>query len=376
MELNIYNSLILTGIIQGFIFSIAVLSSRKNRSRSIYFLISLILTLSVSNLQYYLLDTALISLSDFYLYLFLPWGTLLPALIYCFVITTVDPSTKIKRIEKLLFLPFLIFLLLSMVYRMGRVLNLDNESFYNFFNFILNMIEILGVLFMLLVLSMLFIRLFPFRENQKKFKSEIIQSPFNWLKLTLVLIGMLSLYWAYLTYQNIFNRETFTSFYYLWIGMSALIYWLGYIGIYKYGIHEERKKIRKHVHKIRKTGKDQNETNEHIVGLEHLLTHEKVYLDPNLSLESVAERLRLSTSHLSRILNAELGIGFTDYLNSFRVQQAKEYLKNPEFSRYTILAIGLEAGFNSKSAFFKVFKKNTGLTPLEYKKENLRIRAV
>jgi len=53
------------------------------------------------------------------------------------------------------------------------------------------------------------------------------------------------------------------------------------------------------------------------------------------------------------------------------VNEAKSYLKNPEFSNYTITAIGLEAGFNSKSSFYEVFKKATGTTPFSYKKEGL-----
>ena len=49
------------------------------------------------------------------------------------------------------------------------------------------------------------------------------------------------------------------------------------------------------------------------------------------------------------------------------MEEAKKYLTKPEFSNYTLLAIGLEAGFNSKSAFNASFKKITGLTPSQYK---------
>lgn len=371
MELNIYNSLILAGITQGFIFSIWVLSFKKNRSTSIYFLVSLILALSFSNLQNFLMDIQVVSVSQFYLYVFLPWATLLPALIYCFTTTTVQNFRKINSVEKLLFLPFLIFLLLTFVYRIGRVLEYDNESFYDFFNACLNSIEIIGVLLMLLVLVILSFKVFRSKKGQEKIIFENIQINFTWLKLTLFLIGILSVYWGYLTYRNIFNRETFTSFYLLWIGMSFLIYWLGYIGVYKYGINEDRKKIRKLTKDASVIYEKKSSKNEHVIALERLLVEDKMYLNPSLTLERIADKLQLSTSYLSRILNAELGMGFTDYLNSLRVMQAKEYLMNPEFSKYTIIAIGLEAGFNSKSAFFNVFKKSTGKTPLEFKRDFL-----
>ena len=63
-----------------------------------------------------------------------------------------------------------------------------------------------------------------------------------------------------------------------------------------------------------------------------------------------------------------MNTSFPDYLNSYRIEEAKSYLKNPEFSKYTIVSIGLEAGFNSKSSFYSVFKKATGQTPATFKK--------
>ena len=98
---------------------------------------------------------------------------------------------------------------------------------------------------------------------------------------------------------------------------------------------------------------------------------DKIYLNSNLTLDFISDKLGLSSSYLSRIINTEMNKSFTDYLNELRVKEAQTYLKNPEFTKYTVLAMGLEAGFNSKSAFYNVFKKQTGLTPSQYKKEQL-----
>ena len=59
-------------------------------------------------------------------------------------------------------------------------------------------------------------------------------------------------------------------------------------------------------------------------------------------------------------------MSFPDYVNNLRVGKAKEFLRTGEFSNYTLVAIGLEAGFNSKTSFYNTFKKNTGLTPLQF----------
>ena len=95
---------------------------------------------------------------------------------------------------------------------------------------------------------------------------------------------------------------------------------------------------------------------------------QKRYRDSDLTLDRIADELDLSNSYLSRIIKAELGVGFVDYVNTLRVEEAKLYLLKPEFSNYTLVSIGIEAGFNSKSAFYSSFKKITGQTPSDFKK--------
>jgi AraC-like DNA-binding protein len=154
----------------------------------------------------------------------------------------------------------------------------------------------------------------------------------------------------------------------LWIGLSIVIYWLGHLGIYKFAVLEERKKIRTFSATSEQFSIVEKQKNEHIIAIEKILIEDKNYLDASLTLEKVADQLQLSKSHLSRIINTELKTSFTEYLNALRVEEAKRYLANPDFSNYTLVAVGLEAGFNSKSTFNLAFKKLTGLTPSQFKK--------
>lgn len=372
MDLNIYNSLFLAGIVQGFVFVIAVLFSMKYRSKSNYFLIGLIFCLSLSNLNYFLSDAGIISVNQLYIYLYLPLASIIPPLLYLYVRTFLYPQKKVALGEKLLFLPFAIFLVLTFVFRIGKLIGETQPEFDTFFGFILNLHEILSVTYTFIILSILLITIIRYEKQQQSFGLATVRKRLNWLKITLTLLFILTFLWGFLVYKNIFIPEVFTSFYLLWLGLSVLIYWLGHIGIYQFGILEERKKIRAHTVKNKKSKPSKSTRNEHIIALEKLLHEDKIYLDSSLTLESVAQKLNLSTSYLSRVLNAELQASFTEYLNSFRINEAQNYLRNPEFSKYTIVAIGLEAGFNSKSAFFNVFKKVTGKTPLEFKKEHLR----
>ncbi|MFD2563461.1 helix-turn-helix domain-containing protein [Aquimarina rubra] len=101
--------------------------------------------------------------------------------------------------------------------------------------------------------------------------------------------------------------------------------------------------------------------------LHFLMKEAKIYRDSNLGLDSISKMLKISSNYLSQMVNKLSGSNFSDYVNSFRIDDAKSKLKDPKFSNYTILDIALEAGFNSKSTFYSAFKKYTGISPKEYR---------
>lgn len=92
----------------------------------------------------------------------------------------------------------------------------------------------------------------------------------------------------------------------------------------------------------------------------------ELYLDSNITLQKTAKELCVPKHTLSRYLNEKQGKSFSTFINELRVEKAKEFLRTK--TNFTIENIGYESGFNSKSAFFTSFKKLTGQTPSEYKK--------
>jgi AraC-like DNA-binding protein len=98
------------------------------------------------------------------------------------------------------------------------------------------------------------------------------------------------------------------------------------------------------------------------------MTDNKPYLDENLSLTTLAQQVELTTNQLSQVINQETAANFFNFINGYRVEAVKEKLKDPAFAHYSILAIGYECGFQSKSSFNKVFKQLVGKTPLEFQK--------
>lgn len=94
----------------------------------------------------------------------------------------------------------------------------------------------------------------------------------------------------------------------------------------------------------------------------------KPFLDPELSLSGLAKQIGLSRNQLSQLINEGQGENFYDFVNKYRVEEVKRLMADPQKQNYNLLGMALEAGFKSKSTFNLIFKRFTGLTPTEYKK--------
>lgn len=100
---------------------------------------------------------------------------------------------------------------------------------------------------------------------------------------------------------------------------------------------------------------------------------EKPYLNQDLKLSDLSQQLSIQTHHISQIINEKLNLGFSDFINKYRVNDAKRLLKDPEYDRFTILSICYEVGFKNKASFNNAFKKFTKLTPSEFKNSSYQL---
>jgi AraC-like DNA-binding protein len=98
-----------------------------------------------------------------------------------------------------------------------------------------------------------------------------------------------------------------------------------------------------------------------------LMVEQKPYCEGELTLSGLAGRLGISRHHLSQVLNERLGVSFFDYVNNLRVEEAKRLLSDPRRAQQSVLELGFEAGFRSKSSFNAVFRQATGKSPSQYR---------
>ena len=100
--------------------------------------------------------------------------------------------------------------------------------------------------------------------------------------------------------------------------------------------------------------------------LQDLMATQQLFRESELSLTDLAERLDTHPNYLSQIINEKEGKNFYDYINSMRIEAFLKMAADPKSSHFTLLALALECGFNSKSAFNRCFKKVTGQSPSEF----------
>ncbi|HCQ16362.1 MAG TPA: adenylate cyclase, partial [Cryomorphaceae bacterium] len=101
--------------------------------------------------------------------------------------------------------------------------------------------------------------------------------------------------------------------------------------------------------------------------LQHI-SEEEPFLNPQLSLRSLAQQLQIHPNQLSWLLNEKLGKNFNEFINHYRVETFKGLATNPSNSHISLIGLAYESGFNSKTVFNTYFKKEVGMTPKEFLK--------
>ena len=107
--------------------------------------------------------------------------------------------------------------------------------------------------------------------------------------------------------------------------------------------------------------------------LHQLMKEEKPYLDPELSLATLGEKLGLNSKETSQLINQGTPYNYSKYISSLRVEEAQKILASEKFSHYKISAIAYDSGFNSLSSFNASFKEFTGMTANTFRKKQQEV---
>ncbi len=95
---------------------------------------------------------------------------------------------------------------------------------------------------------------------------------------------------------------------------------------------------------------------------------DKPFLNGDLTLHDLAKELAIPKHYITQVINERMGKNFYSLINEFRVEEVKRRLRDKDSKNFTLLSVGYDCGFNTKSSFYNSFKKIAGVTPAQYRK--------
>ncbi len=377
--LKICSMLYLSGIIISF-FLAFVLFAKKNKSHADYLLLAWLIVLGVHLVTFYYM------LTDRYLQS--PWilgiGFPLPLVHgpFLYLYTYQQTSRKPFNPKQLLhFLPWLFaYLLFARFYVMTgaeklEVFRQEGRGFEVQSMIQLYAIYLSGVVYIALSLK----RLLNYRSKMVQHFSNTERINFNWL---LYLIIWMAIIWIVVLFVQQ-DKLIFGA-------ASLFVLWIGYFGIRQVQVFSPRAVHVQDQHmqtavvdvkdtelipviqtvpvKYQKSTLTEEEASAIHAQLKVLMAGQQPFKDPDLTLDELANQLGVHPNYLSQVINSRENKTFYDLINEQRVNAFIRNITLPSSQQYTMLAIALDCGFNSKASFNRNFKKYTGLTPSEFLK--------
>lgn len=221
--------------------------------------------------------------------------------------------------------------------------------------------------------------LYRYRKNMVQQFSNTEKINFNWL---LYLIIWIFIIWIFVLF---IQEDSF-----IYAATAFFILWLGYFGIKQvqvfhqphlsgsdYLVYEnidedyfqEEVNSEETEKKYKNSGLTDSDIDAIHSRLIALLDEEKLFVNPNLTLNELAKMLHVHPNYLSQVINSKEEKNFYELINKKRIDEFVKKLEDPENKQYTLIAIAYECGFNSKASFNRNFKKYFDLTPSEYQKK-------
>lgn len=249
-------------------------------------------------------------------------------------------STRIRKIQYLHFIPAALVFLLSWYIPYSPSVNYWKLGYS-------------------LILMQIFIYLLLSFKVFLEYKEKIIENSgdsrlLDWLRILLIAASIV--WFAYFMHFNLKIG--------LYINGAIAYSLIIYIVLYKWNDINRRGK---HLHSMEFIFASDLSMKEDILSkLENLMKKIKIYRNPELNIKCVANQLGIQPYLLSRLINTSFHTNFNDYINTFRIEEAKEIL-NSGNDTIKIACIAYDIGFNSISSFNMAFKKKENITPSQYR---------
>ncbi|MEM6770074.1 MAG: helix-turn-helix domain-containing protein [Bacteroidota bacterium] len=379
MSLSLSGFFILASVVQGVFIGLAILFAPLFRSTTNNYLAGFLLSLSAMTfLGWQEFDNFWI---DWIWSLM--WEYLIPVLLFQYFLRVLDHAYLRAKWLPWLYLPFVFFLVVDLfidgelVFGLYDIPSFSSNATYDLYDSLLDSFALwwnVGLIVWMFTLA---------RTDQK-----VPPEKRQWLIRFGVAMVIVVFVWFLSDWVEARTNveEPLAA---IWLAMSLLFWYIAYAGVYQLRILDERKEIHalllnranqpKPLVDVVSTPLNQEaleldgsaeatEVNPYTDRLRRLMQKDHLYRNPDLGRQLVAERLGISEGYVSQVVQESVGEGFVEYVNRHRILAAKEMLSDGTFNPYSLEAIGREAGFKSRSAFYESFKRATGQTPGAYRK--------
>ncbi|HWB28446.1 MAG TPA: helix-turn-helix domain-containing protein [Chitinophagaceae bacterium] len=371
------NTIILLGIVQGFIMSGLLFFSKKQRyANRLLSALILLITLASFNL-YGSYQNWFGSAWLAFLSVLIPLVVIMPIgpLMYFYVQAVLDPSFTIQKKQRLHFLPVII----DFVPSLTVIVFLTGLGFHFFKNTPApwgNFIDTYNVyadiprwasitLYVLLSYRQLTVAKVKAAKNGSN-------PGIKWLQQFLRVMLLFQCTWFVFLIPYVIPEYSnklldAVDWYPVYIPMAVMVYYLGIKGYVVSHTATAAQKAQAAQATLSNTVVEQT-----AVLLEKAMEEDRLYLDPTLNLDAVAQHLHLAPKTISAVLNQHIYKSFNEFINGYRVEAFKEKLLQPENENLTIAGIATDCGFNSQATFQRTFKQVTGMSPSQFRKSELQ----
>jgi AraC-like DNA-binding protein len=352
----------LLGAVQGILLAIALLSIKRGNRAANRLLAALVATTAFQILGAVLFTTKYIYDFPHLSRLHHPFLLLAPPLLYLYIRELTARHGSLDRKDLLHFLPFLFcalylipYFLRGAEYKIANLASADYAQWY----FIRSWMAIAqGAIYLYFILRRL-------ADFSRKLRESSSPSDKAILLQARVLVGLLLLvFFGGLIRLSLLDRGMETNLLLPLCG-SIMVYAVAWLGLTRpealAGAPEQTPK------KYERSTLTPERAEEYLKRLLKVMETEKPWADGDITLQKLAERITIPAPHLSQLINERIGQNFSDFINGYRVEEAKRKLHDPAYKHYSILAIAEEVGFNSKSSFNAAFKKHAQMAPSEFR---------
>ena len=365
------NTIFLIGAIHGLVLALLLASKKINRLSN-RILGSLMVVFSVDLLMAAFIGSGFYQVYPHFIGIDFPITVLYGPLLYLYTTSLIKSSSRLDTKDWLHFLPFVLLLVYTIpfyTYSGAEKINLlADEGSLEYGSDLLTHFK---VGFSVAYVPFIIRALRTYRKQVKDNFSSFEKRNLDWLQF-FVLGGVLMAVIATGLYLMDIFSDIETDYGYLTLlTVTIFVYSIGYLGLRQPEFFANFEKYaeaqEKGSKKYSKSGLDDQTGKILARKLKDLMEGEQPYLNNELNLFELATMMDISPHNLTEIINKYADKNFYDFINAYRVEEVKRRIQDPSSGNFTLLAIGLEAGFNSKSSFNSVFKKHTGMTPSEFK---------